>query len=414
MQPGRLTGVVVDKSDGVPYLAAGQVFEARPRPRRWLSLSGTVGADDCFVEDGTILVTRSGTVGRVTVAHSPHLNIVVTDDLLRVTPIKRRFFGWLYSYMRTEFFRSIAVAANYGHMIKHLDPSHLTRMPVIDVSNEVQKKYSETIEKVFSLRSGAHAAVKEAEDLYATSIGLIGGVPNSTSFITSHRDLAVGRRRLDAYHHNFGVSEIISRMRANSLRVETLDDACDDIFLPTRFKRYFGDNATPYRSGEELFDLNPPVTKRVYAGLVTNSEDYILRAGLLVMACSGQIYGLNGSVMLLNDSHEGIFGTHDLIRIVPASKIRAGYLLAVLGHPQAGRPIVIAQAYGTSIPHLDPVDVRRVPVPRLTPEVEDRIADAMDSAADMRARADLMENAAIAGAEHEIAAFMHSKAVSET
>ena len=49
---------------------------------------------------------------------------------------------------------------------------------------------------------------------------------------------------------------------------------------------------------------------------------------------------------------------------MPKGEIRPGYLLTALTHPTLGRPLVIRNAYGTSIPHLDPADVSDIPVVR--------------------------------------------------
>jgi hypothetical protein len=181
------------------------------------------------------------------------------------------------------------------------------------------------------------------------------------------------------------------------------------VSLGNRFRRYFGANGTSYRSAEELFDLNAPVTKRVYAGLVDNRDKYTLKAGWIIMACSGQVYGLNGRVLLLTEAHDGIFGSHDLIRIIPqADDIHTGYLLLVLSNPRYGRPMVIRNAYGTSIPHLDPVDVRDVPIPRFDTGIERRLGEMMVRVAELKAEADRLENEATELAETVTSAFMKS------
>ena len=90
--------------------------------------------------------------------------------------------------------------------------------------------------------------------------------------------------------------------------------------------------------------------------------------------------------------HEKAFFSHDLVRIVPDTDlVRSGYLFTALGHPALGRPIVIRNAYGTSIPHLDPADIATTPVVRLLKADEDHIADAMEEAIDLRVEADALE-----------------------
>ena len=59
------------------------------------------------------------------------MNKVITHDLLRIEPKDQAEYGWLYAYMKTDFFKQIARAAQYGHMIKHIEVAHANEFPVI-------------------------------------------------------------------------------------------------------------------------------------------------------------------------------------------------------------------------------------------------------------------------------------------
>ena len=59
-QPSRLKGIQVSPEHGTPFLAATQVFDVRPVPRKWLSLNRTNDHVQRFVHEGTILLTCSG------------------------------------------------------------------------------------------------------------------------------------------------------------------------------------------------------------------------------------------------------------------------------------------------------------------------------------------------------------------
>ena len=81
------------------------------------------------------------------------------------------------------------------------------------------------------------------------------------------------------------------------------------------------------------------------------------------------------------------------MRIIPdTEQVRPGYLFTALGHPTLGRPLIIRNAYGTSIPHLDPSDIATTPVVRLSEELEHRIADKAERATLLRTEADQLEN----------------------
>lgn len=115
----------------------------------------------------------------------------------------------------------------------------------------------------------------------------------------------------------------------------------------------------------------------IYAKLVNNWEKYILHSGTIIMACSSQKYGILGRAIMLTENQEGLFGSHDLMRIkVDESKVCAGYLLTFLNDPLLGSPYVVRNAYGISTPTL--TDLRSVKVPRLAVDVESVIADLMD------------------------------------
>ncbi len=123
---------------------------------------------------------------------------------------------------------------------------------------------------------------------------------------------------------------------------------------------------------------------------------------------SGQIYGLNGSVAIANSFHEGKVVSDDIIRIAPRADalIRPGYLFVAMTHPTLGRPLVKAQIYGSSIPHLDVVDVEALEIVRLQPNIEDTIADLAEQGAALLAKADLLENDIAADAEAIIDRFI--------
>lgn len=416
-QPSRLKGVVVRPNAGLPFLSAGQVFESAPVVRKWLAQGHVPDANERFVAPDWILMSCSGRVGRITAVYSHHENIVVTHDLLRIVPHKPELYGWLYAYMRTSQFNSIANSAQYGHMIKHLEPEHVRQMPVVMPSPDVIQATSDLVSSVMAKRREASQLVAEANSEYEVLLNPTGrAIGNTAHGIVSASALFSGRRRLDAEHFRPDYRQTEDILRAGSARpVTTLDDVTESVSLGSRFRRYFGEKGTPYRSAEELFDLNAPVTKRIYAGLVEQRDRYTLRKGWIIMACSGQVYGLNGRTMLLTNAHDGLFGSHDLIRIAPdENAVHTGYLLLVLGNPTFGRPLAIRHAYGTSIPHLDPVDIRKLPIPRFDEETERRLGEKMIRATELKAVADAQENEVTDLAETVLEKFIKSHGLVST
>ena len=116
------------------------------------------------------------------------------------------------------------------------------------------------------------------------------------------------------------------------------------------------------------------------------------------MASSGQLYGVNGSVVLADRWHEEKILSNHVIRIIPDG-VRSGYLQMALGHPTYGRPLVQRVAFGTEVPEIGPPDLEDFPVIRLDNAEEDSIADAVEFASSLRMQADDEENMAVARVE---------------
>lgn len=67
-----------------------------------------------------------------------------------------------------------------------------------------------------------------------------------------------------------------------------------------------------------------------------------------------------------------------------------------------GQPLILSRAFGTSIPELAPEDIAEVPVPRLSKNLENDIADAVEEASRLRMEADKAENGIVAKLEDAI------------
>lgn len=393
-QPSRLKGIQVSREFGTPFLAATQVLDLRPTPRKFLSLDRTDSADDRMVQSGQIVVTCSGAVGKTALAYAPHENTLISHDLLRVSPRNEKYWGWIYAYLKSKQAIAMMSAAQYGHIIKHLEPEHMLALAIPVPAPKVLQEFDKDAKTILANRNEAWRLQTASEELFSQAIGNITGTEKQfTGFEVKASELLGGRRRLEGSYHSPSATAILQKFAKNKLPTQLLSDITNGVYWMTRFKRVFGDEGAPYLSADELFAVNPPITKRVMLEQAENAEEFFVKEGWLVMACSGQTYGLNGSVALMTKWHEQAFLSHDLVRVLPdTTKVRPGYLYTALGHPTLGRPLVIRNAYGTSIPHLDPSDIAAVPIVRLSKDVESKIADAAEKAVALRAEADALEN----------------------
>jgi hypothetical protein len=400
-QPSRLKGIQVDAQHGVPFVTATQVFDIWPRPRKWLAPARTPQLADRYVEPGWVLITCSGTVGTAIVTYSAHAELVVSHDLLRVEFNEPELRSYAYTFLRTRFGRAMMQSSHYGNVIKHLEVSHLGQVPVPILEERLDEIHTQ-IADVFAARDEAYRLDMAARDELSRAMRDQPDMEDDEWYSVRATRLFARRRRLEAYAHGPD-SRFVARVYQRNATATVPLRSLARVFQPGRFKRIYGDVGISYLDSEPIFKINPRLTKILTPATAINPCDYLVQKGWLLMARSGQIYGLNGQAILANESHHGKVVTEHIIRIVPdTTKIRPGYLQTLFSHPTLGRPLVVSQAYGTSVPELAPEDIERLPVPRLSSAVENLIASGAERASQLRRVADELENKVVSSLEAEL------------
>lgn len=412
-QPGRLKGVLVSPDYGTPFLTATQAFDIRPVPRKFLALQKMKTAKDCFVTEGTILLTRSGSVGRPMLAHAPHIGVVLSDDLLRVTAKQDNYHGWIYAYLLSPQVRAMSTGAQYGHMIKHLETFHLEALPTLLVDEATQKDFNDRASAIISHRNQGYSYTIEAEKLFEKAVGAFkpsdwgenGFVVNAFPSILNKR------RRLEASYHNPGSASIRRHISTRGQGMTSIREMGYSVRVPGRYKRIPAKNGVIYRDSADILEISPDLTKRFADCDFGDEYGGRVKDGWILVPCSGQVYGIIGSAILATKALDDQVVSNHVIRLVPTeqSAVRAGYLLTALSHPTLGRPILKSLPFGSSVPEIDPDELSSLEIVRLTPERESAIADLAERAAQERATADILEQRAARDAGLIIEEFISHK-----
>jgi hypothetical protein len=391
-QPTRLKGIQVSREYGMPFLAATQVFDLRPTARKFLSLDRTDSVTERMVDPGTILVTCSGSVGRATLSHRSHEKTLISHDLLRVSPLDGTQWGWVYAFLRSPQGRAMMGAAQYGHVIKHLETSHLDVLPIPRLRNDLLKKFQDAAQQILDLRSKSFEQLQKAEQKYADCFPSLEAKPLPLhGFSVSASKIFGQRRRLEASRFVPNVENIVEAYARHAKRIDPLSKVTSRVFVPGRFKHIYGDGGMPYLDSADILEVNPDIIKFVLSLSEEEQIDYHVEAGWLLIPCSGQVYGNIGHTVMATDWHVGKVFTNHILRVCPNDKIRSGYLQCVLGHPQLGRPQIVRFAFGSSVPEIAPADVATLPIPRFDEKIENELADLMEGSSVARDRADELE-----------------------
>ena len=400
-KPKRLKGIQVESGHGAPFLAATQVFDIWPNPRKWLAQSKTSNLPDQCVAPDWMLITCSGTVGEVMITNLAHNDLAISNDLIRVQIDNPELRSFVYVFLRTWCGRAMMRANQYGNVVKHLEVTHLEQIPVPVLDRLLDEVHKQVV-GVFTARAEAYRLDMDARARFAGAMGDQPDAPSEEGYTIPASQLFGGRRRLEASAYSPS-SQFVPRVyERNAASIVALGEV-GRAFVPGRFKRIFGETGTPYLDSEPIFKTNPELSKFLTPATDIDFDAYMVRRGWLLMACSGQIYGINGLAILANEWHEGKVVTQHIMRIVPnPDKIRSGYLQTVLSHPQLGQPLVVSRAFGTLVPELAPQDIEELPIPRLARHVENEIADIAERASELRMKADEKEDRVVSRLEGEL------------
>jgi type I restriction enzyme, S subunit len=192
--------------------------------------------------------------------------------------------------------------------------------------------------------------------------------------------------RLGAGFHCSEGQLALRQIKNSSHKTQSLSDLCDELFIPSRFKRPYvrsSEFGLPYITGSTMLLASPrDDCSYLSKALTPKLNELLLRKGTLLTTCSGII----GRTVMVDDELAGCIGSPDLLRIVPnENKIKIGYLYTFLVS-QIGVSLIQMQTYGSVIDHIEAHHVSELPVPRISIDVENEIDGLISRANNFRKR----------------------------
>lgn len=77
------------------------------------------------IHKGYILVSDSGTLGRVTYALEQHEGHVATNNLIRIVIEDENLRGYVFQYLKSDLGQSLMLKNSYGTNQEHLEPAEI-------------------------------------------------------------------------------------------------------------------------------------------------------------------------------------------------------------------------------------------------------------------------------------------------
>lgn len=135
----RFKRIWVEKSD-YPIYQPSTIMDIKPSPDGYISAVTDTDIDALRVSKGQVLMTCSGTIGKVSFVSDTMDNLIFSHDLLRINCKKLSDAGYVYAYLKSKVGNKILLTNSYGAVITHIEPEHLATVPIPDAPDALKLK----------------------------------------------------------------------------------------------------------------------------------------------------------------------------------------------------------------------------------------------------------------------------------
>ena len=350
---------VRDPAHGVPFLSGTSMLHADFAHTALLRKSDATSPRLAHlrIEECMMLVSRSGTIGRMVYARPEMVGLWATEDAIKIVPDPALVPpGYLYAFLSGRFGRPLLTGGTYGAIVQHIEPQHVARVPIPLAPDDVQEEAHRLVTEAAEMRTAAsaelRAVVREIEDAAGLPPLDRWSGPASPDTALVRAD-ALGSRLDGLFHGNWHRAAREPLLALPAARRTTVVALAERVFRPPMFKkvtvkeRRFG---LPFFSTASILRSDPD-TDAFLSNRVKGIEGLIVEELTVLVPADGQLNGIIGHPVLpIGDVVGGTVNNH-AIRLSCSSEARAGYLFACLSSEYARRQLK-ARAYGSSIPAL--------------------------------------------------------------
>lgn len=128
--PGRFKRHYVDELHGTPFLSGKNISQINPVGVKYLSnMRHDERIEKLMLEKNMILITCSGTIGKVMICPGYYENYCANQHILRLIPSDKINPGYVYCFLASEYGKALIQKFTYGSVVDEIDDNHLAAVP---------------------------------------------------------------------------------------------------------------------------------------------------------------------------------------------------------------------------------------------------------------------------------------------
>lgn len=146
------------------YYTPSAILQGKPDTIKYLDLSRANKKQldtikSLRLKRGDIVISRSGSIGRVSFITKQHDGVIASDDLIRVIIPNENLRLYAYQYLQSSYAQNQMLKNEYGSIQQHLEPSHIKDI-LIPIPTDTGK-----IENLISTVRNSITRIEESQSL---------------------------------------------------------------------------------------------------------------------------------------------------------------------------------------------------------------------------------------------------------
>jgi len=351
---GRIKRNYISKTskNAVGFLGSAEMLQLFPKAEKYIDKNR---ANACKISKGTILVSRSGTIGNLAYVNDTLQKYYVSEHAIRLEPFE--FGGYVYSFLKTKIGQTLIKGNIYGAVINQIEPEDIGDMLVPDPPKGIKERIHAKITKSFELRDESNRLLESAERLLVSSLKLkpIEAIVSDyfdpdENIKTYSINLNNLDERFEASYHVPIINSIIDILLDNAEFVLSLSDKTltKNIFLPGRFKRHYVQEnyGRVFFGGKQIYEIDPSNKKYLSTSIHGDriSEQLFLQENTILVTRSGTI----GRVNIVPNHWQNWLANEHILRVIPNNEDIAGFLYVWL-NSDYGHELIERFTYGSVV-----------------------------------------------------------------
>ena len=163
--PERFKRIYVEEGNGVVFFGGKQLHELDPSNKKYLSIGQhkerIIG--DLGINTNSILVTRSGTIGKVAIVPEHWKGWIPNEHIIRVVPIDDKIAGYLYVWLSSNYAYPLITRYIHGAVIDEINVEQVSEIVVPLLRDEsMQRGMNDMVLEANRKRTEAYNLEQEA------------------------------------------------------------------------------------------------------------------------------------------------------------------------------------------------------------------------------------------------------------